>query len=447
MREHCDRRSFFVRFGLGTAAFAGNHSGGIAATRSTQSTPGKIAISGDANAAYAPFDDMMTGFLERHGAPGAALAVTRQGRLVYARGFGLADIETGRTVQPDSSFRIASVSKPLTAIAVLQITAKKSVSLDTPAFEVLPPGRWLTGRADPRLKRVTIRHLLQHRAGWDRDRSFDPIVRPVEAVRSAKKRLPAKPEDILRYALTLPLDFDPGARFAYSNVGYLLLGRVIEHLASTNYESYVRENVLQPAGISRMKLGRSWSGNLDQGEVRYYDSLNRKAPAVNGPKLGVSVPLVYGGENFEGFEAHGGWIASVIDLVRFASAVDGTRKPLLEGDPLRAMTARPEGEAGYDSNGKPRAAFYGCGWNVRPVGEQGRANTWHNGLIAGTSALLVRRYDGLNWAVTFNTDRSRDGQVLTNLIDPLVHRAADAVRDWPDTPEPEKSRNAKKGKS
>jgi len=251
MSDHSDRRSFLVRFGLGTAAFAGNHSVGNAATGSTQSTPGHIAVSGLANVAYAPFDDMMTSFLERHGAPGAALAVSRQGRLVYARGFGLADIETGRTVQPDSLFRIASVSKPLTAIAVLQITAKQSVPLDTPAFEILPPASWLTGQADASLKRVTIRHLLQHRAGWDRDRSFDPIVRPVEAVRIAKKRLPAKPEDILRYALTLPLDFAPGARFAYSNVGYLLLGRVIEHLASTKYESYVSEKVLQPAGISR----------------------------------------------------------------------------------------------------------------------------------------------------------------------------------------------------
>lgn len=431
MSEASDRRSFFHKLGLNAAAIAVSRSRILADTEKNQKKPGKIAVSGVANAAYTPFDDMMTAFLEKHGTPGAALAVSRQGKMVYARGFGLADTETARTVQPDSLFRIASVSKPLTAIAMLQIAARKSVPLDTPVFEILPPRSWLARNADPRVKRITIRHLLQHRAGWDRDRSFDPIGRPVEAVRIAKKRLPAKPEDILRYALTLPLDFAPGERFAYSNVGYLLLGRVIEHLSKSKYESFVRENVLSPAGINRMKLGRAWVGDLEPDEVRYYDAQNRKAPAVNGPKLGASVPLVYGGENFEGYEAHGGWIGSAIDLVKFASAVEAARNPLLEGDLCQAMTERPEGEAGFESPGKPRAAYYGCGWNVRPVGTNGKANTWHNGLIAGTSALLVRRHDGLNWAVTFNSDRSRDGQVLANLIDPLIHRAADAVRDWP----------------
>ena len=447
MTETSDRRSFFLHLGLSSAVLAGSRSRGLSDAVTTQKKPVPIAVSGVANEAYKPFDEMMTGFLENYGAPGAALAVSRQGQMVYARGFGLADTETGRNVEPESLFRIASVSKPLTAIAMLQIAARKSVPLDTPVFEILPPRSWLARNADERLKRVTIRHLLQHRAGWDRDRTFDPIVRPVEAVRNAKKRLPAKPEDILRYALTLPLDFAPGERFAYSNVGYLLLGRIIEHLSGSKYEKFVRENVLSPAGITRMKLGRSWSGDLEPDEVRYYDSQNRKAPAVNGPKLGVSVPLVYGGENFEGFEAHGGWIASAADLVRFASAVEAARKPLLAGDPLKAMTERPEGEAGFDSVGKPRAAYYGCGWNVRPVGSDGKANTWHNVLIAGTSALLVRRFDGLTWAVTFNTDRSRDGQVLTNLIDPLVHRAADSVRDWPIAIEPDNPGDSKKGRS
>ncbi|MBI1323083.1 serine hydrolase [bacterium] len=447
MSEANDRRSFFLHLGLSAATLAAGDTRGIAFAENEQKTHEKIAISGVANAAYSPFDDMMTAFLEKHGAPGAALAVSRQGQMVYARGFGLADSETGRPVLPDSLFRIASVSKPVTAIAMLRIAARNSVPLDTPVFDILPPRSWLARTSDTRLKRVSIRHLLQHRAGWDRDRSFDPIGRPVEAVRSAKKRLPAKPEDILRYALTLPLDFAPGEAFAYSNVGYLLLGRVIEHLSKTKYENFVRENVLNPAGISRMKLGRSWSGDLEPDEVRYYDVQNRKAPAVNGPKLGVTVPLVYGGENFEGYEAHGGWIASAPDLVRFASAVDSARNPLLEGATLRALTERPEGVAGFESGGKPRPAYYGCGWNVRPVGSNGKANTWHNGLIAGTSALLVRRHDGLNWAVVFNTDRSRDGQVLANLIDPLIHRAADSVREWPVAIEPVKPGNSKENRS
>ena len=68
---------------------------------------------------------------------------------------------------------------------------------------------------------------------------------------------------------------------------------------------------------------------------------------------------------------------------------------------------------------------------MRPVGNAGRANMWHGGLIAGTSTLLVRRHDGLNWAVLFNTDRNSEDKVLSGLIDSLIHQAADAVKDWP----------------
>ena len=74
--------------------------------------------------------------------------------------------------------------------------------------------------------------------------------------------------------------------------------------------------------------------------------------------------------------------------------------------------------------------FYACGWQVREVGG-GRFNAWHTGLLDGTSTIMVRRHDGTDWAVLFNTDRSQDGQVLSNKIDPLVHAAADAVKSWP----------------
>jgi N-acyl-D-amino-acid deacylase len=94
------------------------------------------------------------------------------------------------------------------------------------------------------------------------------------------------------------------------------------------------------------------------------------------------------------------------------------------------MWKRPPGAAGFD-DGQPKPVYYGLGWNVRPVGDRGRANTWHSGLISGTSTILVRRHDGLNWAVLFNTDRNPGGKVLSGIIDPLVHQAADEVKEWP----------------
>ena len=242
---------------------------------------------------------------------------------------------------------------------------------------------------------------------------------------------------MVRYTLSLPLDFKPGSGHAYSNVGYLLLGRLIEQVSGQPYETHVKENVLAPVGISRMQLGHAWKGDLAREEVRYYDSKQRESPAVSGPHLEAKVPLVYGGENFEAFEAHGGWIASALDLVWFASAFDDpASSKLLKAETIAAMFARPEGAAGFEANGHAKPAYYGCGWSVRPVGSAGLANTWHTGLIAGASAILVRRHDGLNWAVLFNTDRNPSGENLAGLIDPLVHGAADAVRQWPEGTRP-----------
>jgi N-acyl-D-amino-acid deacylase len=146
------------------------------------------------------------------------------------------------------------------------------------------------------------------------------------------------------------------------------------------------------------------------------------------------VPLQYGGENLDNFEAHGGWIASAVDLVRFACAFDDpARCRLLKPETIETMFARPAGRAGHAPDGKPLAAYYGCGWNVRPIGSHGGRNTWHTGRIAGTSTLLVRRWDGLNWAVLFNCDAGSAGAVPAAAIDPLVHRAADQVRSWPES--------------
>jgi CubicO group peptidase (beta-lactamase class C family) len=396
-------------------------------------SPGRPTVTGKPNKALAPFDDLMLNFVHNHKVPGAALAVTRNAKLVYSRGFGWADIEEKRAVQPESLFRIASVSKPLTAVAVLQLIEKSKFGLNDRVFDHLDAKHWLPAKCDERLRAVTIRQLLHHTAGWDRDKSFDPIGRPRDVARVLNKPLPVGPADVVRYTLTLPLDFDPGTRFAYSNVGYLLLGRLIEHATGKHYEKYVKEHVLAPVGVNDMQLGRSWIGDLAANEVRYYDPKHREWPAVNGPKLEAKVPIVYGGENFEAFEAHGGWIASAVDLVRFASAFDKpAASKLLKPPSIAAMWARPDGPAGHEPDGKPKDAYYGCGWNVRPVGDHRRVNTWHDGLIAGTSTLLVRRHDGLNWAVLFNSDSGPDGKPLSSLIDPLVHQAADAVRNWPE---------------
>ena len=179
---------------------------------------------------------MMSKFIEAHHVPGAALAVSRHSRVVYARGFGWADVEAKHLVQPESQFRIASVSKPITAVAVLQLIQASKFGLNDRVFDVLPANDWLPAKHDDRLKKITVRQLLQHTAGWDRDVSFDPIGRPHEVSKVLNHPFPVGPAEVVRYTLTLPLDFNPGERHAYSNVGYLLLGRLIEHASGQKYK-------------------------------------------------------------------------------------------------------------------------------------------------------------------------------------------------------------------
>jgi N-acyl-D-amino-acid deacylase len=182
-----------------------------------------------------------------------------------------------------------------------------------------------------------------------------------------------------------------------------------------------------------MSLGKGLPEKRPKGEVRYYDSKKRTGACLYPPKVGERVPLPDGAGNIEGYEAHGGWVASAIDLVRFAAALDyGKKSPLLSDESIKQMWARPAGAAGNDGKGEPKDSFYGCGWDVRPVGKTGRANTWHAGLIPGTSTLLVRRWDGLNWAVLFNTEANAAGKTLSGLIDGPMHTAAGAVGKWPD---------------
>ena len=386
------------------------------------------------NPALSPFDDLFTKFLKQNAIPGVGVAVTRNGKLVYARGFGHANVEKNTSVEPTAGFRIASVSKPITAVGVMHLIDNGKLKLDDPVMKYVklePVG----GKFDKRWNQITIRHCLHHTGGWDRDKNdgFDPIGMPWEIMGALKLKHAPTADDVVRYMLGKPLDFNPGEKMVYSNLGYLVLGRVIETVTGQKYAPWIRANILKPIGAAVMHLGRGLPEDRPKGEVHYYDSKKRKSDCLYPPKLRQKVLLPDGGENIEGFEAHGGWVSSAIDLVRFASAFDyGKKSPLLSAEGIKEMWARPAGKAGLDDKDKPADAYYGCGWNVRPIGKTGKANTWHDGLIAGTSTILVRRFDGLNWAVLFNQDANAKDEQPAGLIDGPMHEAADAVKQWPD---------------
>ncbi len=387
-------------------------------------------VTGPEEPRLAAFDHLMLSFLNEHDVPGAVLAVARHGKIVYARGFGYADREKKEPVEPGSLFRIASVSKPFTSAAILQLQERGKLHLTDHAFELLDfqPILENGAKVDPRLRRITIAELLHHTAGFDRGVAFDPMFRPIEIARAAGTMPPAMPPQIIEYMMGRPLDFDPGSREVYSNFGYCVLGRVIEKLSGKSYGDYVRTEILRSLGISRMRLARSLESGRADGEVRYYPRGDARVASVFGDHQ--KVPVAYGGWCIEAMDSHGGWIASAPELVRFASALDDPKHcPFLGADAIGELFQRPK-DTGYDKDGKPKDAYYACGWEVRPVTD-GKANTWHTGLLDGTSTLLVRRYDGLTWAVLFNSDYNSKGKNFAELIDPLVHPVADSVRDWP----------------
>lgn len=365
--------------------------------------------------------------------PGGALAVVKDRRLVYAKGYGWSDREKQIPATPASLFRIASISKPITAVGVLKLIEDGRLALDAKAFDIVRAEPLLKDgqQLDPRLARITVRQLLQHTGGWDRDKSFDPMFRATRIAEATGTAAPAKPDAVIRYMLGKPLDFDPGQRYAYSNFGYCVLGRIIEVTTGQSYEKFIRQRVLRPAGIRDMRIGATLDGGQARGEVRYYTKDGKLTDNIF-PDGARRVTWPYGGFHLEAMDAHGGWIASAVDLARFAAALDDPKaSPLLKPETIRAMYAPPEPPAWRDDAGKLADAFYGCGWMVRPHAASGRANSWHSGSLPGTATLLVRRWDGLSWAVLFN-QRSEDSKLPDGAIDPAMHRAAAAVKKWPE---------------
>ena len=295
--------------------------------------------------------------------------------------YGWADKERQQRVEPTSLFRIASISKPVTAVAVLKLVEQGS-SLDDRAFDFLALKPLPDAKPDPRLRTVTIRQCLQHTGGWDRDKSYDPMFRPKLIATAVGEAAPAGPAAVIRYMMGQPLDFDPGTRYAYSNFGYCVLGRVIEKLTGKSYEDYVKEVVLAPAGIQSMRLGRSLETGRAPGEVRYHMPGSETAESVF-PGLPPKVPWPYGAFNLEAMDAHGAWLASAVDLARFAGAMQDAEKcPLMKPATWRELHAPPPASVARTEEGPLKGTYYCCGWLTRPIiAQPGKANYWHSGSL------------------------------------------------------------------
>lgn len=361
-------------------------------------------VTGTAIPGMVSFDRLITQLMAKWQVPGSVAAVANSGRLVLLRGYGRADVGLDQSIQPDSLFRIASLSKPITAAAILKLVEDGQLDLDAKAFTILDHLRPAGGTiADPRVSEITVRHLLQHAGGWDRTKSGDPTNgAPCDA--------------IIRSVLSRPLDFAPGTDYAYSNVGYCVLGRIIEKVAGRSYEVYVKSQVLSQMGISRARIRRR---DRDPAEVRYY----LPADSPRCPPSGQG-PCLYRDGSLENADSYAGWIASAPDLLRFVTALDGSRPPaFFKPETLRLMVSRPTIPRWAGSPG-----FYSLGWNVQPSGTDA---VWsHEGSQPGSTALLVRAAQGRAWVVLFNL-QPQDWRSFMREAGSALWNAAREVTEWP----------------
>ncbi|MSR32609.1 MAG: class A beta-lactamase-related serine hydrolase [Gemmataceae bacterium] len=406
-----------------------------------QAKPEPLPRCGLKDPGLASFDKLLDSFLKEHKIPGASLAVAKGNQLVYAVGYGYAELPSsanqfqGVGMRPNTLLRIASISKPITAAAILKLVEAKKISLDDKVTSILgfDPLREGNAPLDERWKTITLRQLLEHTGGFDRDKSFDPMFRSIDIASASKKAPPATPPRIIRFMMGKQLDFTPGERYAYSNFGYCLLGRVIEKVTGMSYDAFVKEQILAPLGIADMRIGGSQLGQRAPHEALYYPPGMKKSKSVFPPHEEALVP--YGAWYQESLDAHGGWIATAPDLVRFATAMNAGAKPrVLKKESVEQMFAPPLGKREAGPDGKPNPVYYALGWNVRQVAGHDKINTWHTGLLQGTSTLLVRRHDGMTWAILFNGsfEMGPGKKQPASLIDPLLHQAANAVATWAD---------------
>lgn len=403
---------------------------------------------GATRAEFAPLDKMMRHFLREHQIPGATIAVSRDGTIRYQRGFGYADLESKTPILADTKMRIASISKPITAVAILQLVEQKKLKLDEPFLPYILKHLSIdpVEVQDDRIAKVTILNLLQHFGGWDRDETFDPMFRSIAIANTMKTRSPASARTIMRYMLTTQdLSHGPATKYSYSNFGYSLLGRVIESVSGQDYSTFVEDNVLKKTGMVNTLLARSLKNQRATNETTYHMRHGETAPSIFGSINRRRETLrPYGAWAIEPMDSHGGWISSAGDLVRFGNAVrgwtqsaqnisdsiaDSTPDPatvanqLLNSNSRRIILAAPE-------SGPEKSVFYGCGWSVRNSHRSGK-NNWHTGLLDGTSTILVCRSDRYCWAVLFNVNVTPDETPCASKIDSLVHRAVNSIRYWP----------------
>lgn len=362
------------------------------------------------------FDRIIQKFMEKWEINGASFALMKDDRLIYAKGYGYADVESKIPMDVMHIFRIASVSKLITATAIMKLQEEGKLQLSDLVFGengILNDSIFSYIR-DPRSKKITIEHLLRHQGGYSIVYG-DPMFCPLDIAAKMNVEPPADLNTMIRFVLSRRLHFMPGKSTVYSNIGYGILSKVIEKVSGEDYETYIRHHILLPAGCYDMYLGKNYAEERLPNEVTYYEVSNaEQVLACDG-----SGKLVYrsnGGNNIEDLYGAGGWVASPSELLRFLAIIDN--------DPAIPDILSP---ASIEYMTRKIPHTLPIGW----IETNSRGEWIRTGTLAGTSALMKKQKDGYAWVFLTNTS-SWKGAHFPRYINTTVQHALNTVREWPD---------------
>ena len=299
-----------------------------------------------------------------------AVAVARDGKPVLARGYGKANFEWDIPNSPDTKFRLGSITKQFTGMAVLLLEEQGKLSVADPIARLIPeaPEAW---------KAVTIHHLLTHTSGIPNFTALPDY--------NKLKRTSTAPVDTARALFDKPLEFDPGTKMKYSNTGYILLGAIIERASGVTYDEFMRKNIFDPLGMT--DTGYDWNrAVIPKRAAGYMDS--GRGP-VNADFIDMLIP-----------HAAGGLYSTVNDFIKWDAA-------LREGKILK-----PES---YEKYFKPVLNNYAYGWVVET--KNGVLRQSHGGGIDGFSTTFIRiPSERLMVAVFANLLPNQGGKLAEELI-------------------------------
>lgn len=295
------------------------------------------------------------------GEPGGAALVLLGDDVVFDKGYGIADIETRKTIDGDTFFNIASCSKQFTAVAVLQLVEQGLISTEDCIADYFPE------YTDPLWKKVTIAHLLSHSSGIPDLRGGIPRELKVLGDENLS----------LKYFSTLDhLNFEPGTEYEYMNPTFVLLGRLVERVSGQEFTSYVKEHIFTPAGMD---------------ETLYFDRdhqdrIPRMSHGYDYDEPGEWYEYDFGEETFFATRPDGGIYASTHELVKWEKALRAAEilSPQMLAQAFTAQT-KVSGSEWSDYQNRP-GTYYGYGWFLEPE----KGCIYHTGDNGGFKALLAR---------------------------------------------------------